>query len=387
MVDLAPGYIHSGSAVGVDGLNFRKRSDVPSRKEIQWSQLRVGVLFLVATAVLIGLIFLMSANTGGIFAKKIVLRAYFANAAGLKTGAPVTLEGVTMGNVKRMAVVPSHDPYPVQVTMEVGRDFRYALHSDTTATIAQAGVLGDSYVDLDSTRATGPEVPAEGITVLPAATAPTVQDVIQNSEESIKKIQVLTDKLNTMVGTLNTKKGLLGELINDPEMAKKVFSIATNLDTLTGAISSGKGTLGKLTTDDTLYQRALDAINQVDQITVALNQGKGTAGKLLHDDTLYNNLNSAVANTNELVAGINHGQGALGEIAKDPKFAKKLDDTLTNLDGILKKINEGQGSLGQLVVNRSFYDHADQTLDQAQQLLQAFRANPKKYLQIHMKVF
>ncbi len=360
---------------------------MPSRKEIQWSQLRVGVLFLVATAVMIGLIFLMSANTGGIFAKKIVLRSYFVNAAGLKTGAPVTLEGVTIGNVTRMTVDPSHNPEPVQVTMEAGREFRSDLHSDTTATVAQAGVLGDSYVDLDSSHATGPEIGAEGVTVLPSGSAPTVQDVIQTSQQSIKKIEDLTEKLDTLVGTMNTKKGLVGELINDPVMAKKVLSIATNLDTLTQSISSGKGTLGKLTTDDTLYQRALDAVDRIDKITTALDEGKGTAGKLLRDDALYNNLNAAVANTNELVAGINHGQGALGKVAKDPAFAKKLDDTVTNLDGILKSINAGQGTLGQLVKNRTFYDHADQTLDQAQQLLQAFRDNPKKYLQIHMKVF
>lgn len=376
----------SEAAAGVNRL-FLKRNNVPSRKEIQWSQLRVGVLFLVAAAVVIALIFLMSASTGGIFAKKIILRAYFANAAGLKTGAPVTLEGVTIGNVVRMSVAPSHGTTPVQVTMEVGRDFQTDLHTDSTATIAQAGVLGDSYVDLDSTRATGPEPALDGITVIPSSAAPTVQDVIQNSDETIQKVQQLTERLNTLVGTMNTRKGLVGELINDPAMAKKVLSIATNLDTLTQAISGGKGTLGKLTTDDTLYNRALDAVNRLDQITIALNEGKGSAGKFLHDDSLYNNLNAAVANTNELVSGINHGQGALGKIAKDPQFAKKLDDTVTNLDGILKKINSGQGSLGQLVVNRSFYDHADQTLDQAQQLLQAFRADPKKYLQIHMKVF
>ena len=45
---------------------------MPSRKEIQWSQLRVGALVLAATAVLIALIFLMSGSTGGLFTKKIV---------------------------------------------------------------------------------------------------------------------------------------------------------------------------------------------------------------------------------------------------------------------------------------------------------------------------
>jgi len=80
---------------------------VPSRKEIQWSQLRVGALVLVALAVLIGLIFLMSNSTGGLFERKLLLRAYFVNASGLKDGAPVTLEGVTIGNVGACQRSPS----------------------------------------------------------------------------------------------------------------------------------------------------------------------------------------------------------------------------------------------------------------------------------------
>src|SRR5690242_6923182 len=158
----------------------------------------------------------MSRATGGIFAKKIVLRSYFGNAAGLKNGAPVTLEGVTVGNVTGMTVVPSHNPTPVQVTMEVGSKFQNELHADTTATISQAGVLGDSYVDLDSTHATGPNVTLNGVNVLAATGSPTVQDVIRTSQESILKIQELTTLLNTLVGTMNTRKGLVGELINDP---------------------------------------------------------------------------------------------------------------------------------------------------------------------------
>ena len=91
-----------------------------------------------------------------------------------KTGAPVTLEGVTIGNVARMTVVPGHNPNPVEVTMSVGQDYRRDLHTDSVATIAQAGVLGDSFVDIDSTLASGPEPPMDGVSVLPSSGAPTV---------------------------------------------------------------------------------------------------------------------------------------------------------------------------------------------------------------------
>ncbi|HZB87787.1 MAG TPA: MlaD family protein, partial [Terracidiphilus sp.] len=155
---------------------------MPSRKEIQWSQLKVGALVLVATAVLLGLIFLMSGSTGGIFAPKLVLRSYFANAAGVKSGAPVTLEGVTIGNVTNIRVVPDRNPTPVEVIMKVGVESIRDLHTDSTTSIAQAGVLGDSYVDIDSSNASGPR-PANNAE-LKATGSPSIQDVIRTSQGS-----------------------------------------------------------------------------------------------------------------------------------------------------------------------------------------------------------
>jgi len=358
---------------------------VPSRKEIQWSQLRVGALVLAATAVLIVLIFLMSGSTGG-FTRKLALRAYFENAAGLKDGAPVTLEGVTIGNVIHVRVVPNRNPTPVEVTMQVGHKYLHDLHTDSTASIAQAGVLGDSYVDLSSAHATGP-APANDAELRPTG-SPSIQDVIRHSNDSIIQLQKdLLPKLETLIDTLNSKRGTAGQLINDPTLGNKITQIATDLQTVTGAIANGKGSLGKLVNDDSLYDRASDAVDRLDRITKDLDAGKGSAGKLLKDDSFYNNLNAAVSNTNQLVAEINSGHGALGKIAKDPAFAAKLDDTVTRLDSILKNVDEGKGSLGQLVQNPSLYNHADATLDQTQQLVKSIREDPKKYLVIRMKIF
>jgi phospholipid/cholesterol/gamma-HCH transport system substrate-binding protein len=358
---------------------------VPSRKEIQWAQLRVGALVLVALGVLVGLIVLMSGSTGGLFARKLVLRAYFPNAAGVKPGAEVTLQGVTIGNVIRIHIVPARDPDPVEVTMRVGYEFAPFLHTDTTAGISQAGVLGDSYIDMNSVHAKGP-TPTNNAE-LPTTSAPTIQDVIQSSQASIGDIQSLTKKIEVLVDSINSGRGTVGQLINDPEFAHKVTHIVTDLQTITGAIANGKGSIGKLVNDDTLYTHANSAIDKLDQITTGLQDGKGTAGKLLKDETLYNNLNSTVANANELIGQINAGKGSIGKLVKDPEFAKKLDDTVSRLDSILKTVDEGKGTIGQLLQNRSVYDNADQTLDQAHQLIKSMRENPKKYLVIQLKLF
>lgn len=358
---------------------------MPSRKEIQWSQLKVGVLVLTALAVLILLIFLMSGSTGGIFASKIKLRSYFENASGLKNGAPVTLEGVTIGNVTRIRVVPDRNPTPVEVTLRVSREYIHDLHTDSTTAIAQAGVLGDSYVDIDSTRATGPQ-PADNAE-LKATGSPSIQDVIRTSEESIQHVTALMTKLETLVDTLNSKRGTLGALINDPTLYAKISRITADLAQITDAISQGQGTLGKLVNDPTLYNNTNSTVGKLNNIATQLQEGKGTAGKLLKDDTLYNNLNSAVANANQLLQQINEGKGTLGKLSKDPAFARKLDDTVTRLDSILTAVDQGQGTLGQLVRNRALYDHTDQTMDQAHQLIKAIRDNPKKYLVIRLKLF
>jgi phospholipid/cholesterol/gamma-HCH transport system substrate-binding protein len=358
---------------------------VPSRKEIQWSQLKVGALVMIATAVLIGLIFLMSGSSGGLFARKLTLRCYFPDASGLKNGAPVALQDVTIGNVRHIRLVPERSPNMVEVTMQVGSQYVGALHTDSKTSIAQSGVLGDSYVDIDSSQASGPH-PGQNAE-LPAGGAPSIQDVIKTSNEAILQVQVLASHIDGLVTALNSSHGTIGELINNPDLFKKITSIATNIQTVTDAMTKGEGTLGKLLTDDSLYNRANSIVSRLDTITQALQDGKGSAGKLLSDDSFYKNLNSAAASASQIAAEVNAGEGTLGKLAKDPAFAQKLDDTISQLDAISKSVNAGQGTLGQLVKNRALYDHLDETLEETHQLVKGVREDPKKYLVIHLKLF
>lgn len=358
---------------------------MPTRKEIQWSQLKVGALVIAGVAVLVVLIFLMSGSTGGLFSRKLTLRSYFQNASGLKAGAPVTLEGVTIGNVTHIGIVPSRNPTPVEVIMQVNSKSAFGLHSDSTTSIQSAGVLGDSYLDITSETAKGPP-PADN-SELRAHNAPSIQAVVNTSEEALGKATEVMTKINIMLDAVNSKRGSMGEFLNDPQFYKKVTAVAGNLETITHQISQGKGTLGKLMTDETMYTKLNATVDRLNTVSESIAAGHGSVGKLIHDEELYNNLNSAVSNTNKLVEGINSGKGAAGKLTQDPEFAKKLDDTVTNLDAILKGLNEGKGTLGQLMQNKSVYEHADQTMDQAQQLLKGIRENPKKYLVIHMRIF
>lgn len=358
---------------------------MPSQKELRWSQLKVGILALAALSALTVLVFLMSGSTGGLFTRKITIIGYFENANGIKVGAPVTLDGVTIGNVTSVRIVPNHEPDAIEVISKVGTKYIASLHTDSTVAIIQAGVLGDSFLDISSVHATGPE-PGDN-TVLKVLSRPGIQDVITTSQGSIQAVTDVVHKVGILMDTINQGKGTAGVLLNDPEVAHKLVLTIDQAQALTAQLSSGKGTLGKLMTDDSLFVRANETIERLNSIVTRLDKGEGTAGKLLTDEALYKNLNAAVANTNELLASINAGKGSLGKLAKDPALAAKLEESLGRLNTLLKGMDEGKGTLGQLAVNRSLYDNLDKTLNDTGQLITAIRKDPKTYLTIHVKIF
>ncbi len=95
---------------------------MPSQQEVRWSQLKIGIIVLVASVVLVTLLFLMTSASGlGILSKKLTVFTYFENAAGLKEGGAVNLQGVTIGSVKSVSVVndPSRKLTPVRVVMKI----------------------------------------------------------------------------------------------------------------------------------------------------------------------------------------------------------------------------------------------------------------------------
>ncbi|MGH9616416.1 MAG: MlaD family protein [Acidobacteriaceae bacterium] len=358
---------------------------MPNQHEVRWSQLKVGVLVIVALAALTLLISLMSGSSGGIFSRHIRVHSYFENASGLKPGAPVNLQGVTIGTVKKIIIVPSRKLTPVDVIMSLGLNYRAALRTDTTASLATAGVLGDTFVNLDSSHATGPEL-RNGDQV-PTTETPSLSDVIKSSQSTIQQVNVILAKLNTMADALGTSKGTLGKFINDPTFYNRAVGTLNQLQDTVTAINKGKGSLGKLVTDDTLYNRANDTVARLQDIVNQIDAGKGTVGKLVKDPSLYNNLNQTAQNANNLVKHINQGKGTLGMLARDEQFRNKVSSTVSSLQSILRRADAGQGTIGKLMRDPSLYNNSDQTVAEMRKLLQAIRANPKKYLVIRLHIF
>jgi len=357
---------------------------LPTQKQLKWSQLRVGLTVLFASLAFALLIFLMTKTTG-LFTPTVTVRAYFENASGLRVGAPVRLEGVDVGNITAIAVDTSRPLTPVVVTMKVATKYRMGLRRDSVATLATAGVLGETFVDISNKEAKGPE--ARNGDVLKTRETPDIQDVVRASQSTLQNVDILVRRLDRIVSAIERGEGSIGRAIYDPTLYNKLNTTLDEVQKLVAKVSAGQGSIGKLINSDELYNKLNDSVDKINKLADQIDQGQGTVGKLLKDPSLYNNADQTVARANKLMEDINSGKGALGKFASDPEFAKKLDDTITNLRIISDRLQAGEGSAGLLLKDPSLYTNADQMLVETRNLIKAVRENPKKYLTIHMKIF
>jgi phospholipid/cholesterol/gamma-HCH transport system substrate-binding protein len=362
----------------------RWRTTLPSQKQLKWSQLRVGLTVVFASITLMVLIFLMS-GTGGWFTSKIILKAYFDNAGGLRKGAPVRLSGVDIGNVTNIRIDSAKPLTPVEVTMKVATTYASSLRKDSVAMLATAGVLGETYLDIDSSAAKGPEV-VDGDTLAIRA-EPELEDVVRATQGTLQNVDSLVKRLDRIISFIESGKGSIGKVIYDPALYDRLNATIAEFKGLMDEIESGKGSLGPLITSDEAYKKAIAAIDKLNAVVDDVQQGKGTAGRLLKDPSLFDNANKTMANVRQMTDDMNAGKGALGKFTHDQEFANKLQETINNLTALTDRLEKGEGTAGMLFKDPALYNNSNQMLVETRELIKAIRENPKKYLTFHVKVF
>ena len=359
---------------------------MPSQKQLKWSQLRVGLTVIIASLTLAFLLFLMS-GTGGFFTKRITLVSYFDNASGLRVGAPVRLSGVDIGNVAAIRVVPDKDKQitPVEVVMKVSTKYGFDLRRDSVTSLETAGVLGETYLDIDSSQAIGPVV-KDGDT-LPTQVHPDFNEVVRSSQSTLQNMDALLKRADRILAFAESGKGSLGKLIYDPTLYDRFSQTVTEFKSVVDEIAQGNGSLGKLINNNDAYNKFVATLDRINQVADDLQAGKGSAGKFLKDPALYNNANDTIANLKKVSEDINAGKGTLGRLTKDEELANKLDTTITKLAALTTALEDGKGTAGRLFKDDTLYNNANQMLTETQGLVKAIRENPKKYLSIKLHIF
>ena len=357
---------------------------MPQTSKVAWAQLRVGLMAIVAIAILVMLVFLLTGR-GGLFRKTDQLRTFVDDSGSLKVGAPVRLNGIEVGSVEVVRLSGANDPgRTVEVVMQVQRDFFSRIPTDSQASLNPEGVFGDKYVNI--TRGSAPQAVSPGGEIRSLDTKE-FQEVVNQSYNVLNALNAITKRIDSITSQVEQGRGTVGKLLYDETLYNRIDAVVVQAQEVANAINDSKGTIGRLIHDERLYDQINTTIGRVDNVLAGVEAGNGTLGMLLKDPSMYRNTNKVLTDAGKLVDNLNAGQGTLGKLLHDEALYRQTNATLGKVDGVLDRMNSGQGTLGQLLVNRALYDSLTGLTGDLGHFVRDVRADPRKYLRVKLAIF
>ena len=124
---------------------------MPRTRSLAWSELKIGVLTILAIVIVAITIFMLTGDKG-FFWQRYPLKTRFANVAGLKPGSPVRVAGKEVGTVTGIDFAGEQ----VDVTFEVNKEIRDRITDLSVATLGSVSLLGEGAVDVTPSTAGTP---------------------------------------------------------------------------------------------------------------------------------------------------------------------------------------------------------------------------------------
>jgi phospholipid/cholesterol/gamma-HCH transport system substrate-binding protein len=357
---------------------------MPLQTKAKWARLKVGIVTIAAMAILTILIFLITGQTN-IFESRTLLYSYMADAAALAEGAPVNLNGIPVGKVKRIALSGLKEPQRlVRVEMDLPERVLKNIPVDSVSQISSANVLGTKYINIKSGMSDTTVRPGQEIASMNTGE---IQDLVQQGFGVLNSLDSTVKKVDQIVEQVASGHGSIGKLLVDETLYNHFLAIVDEVKQLADVLNSDRGTLGKLLFDRDLYDNFQTTLARLDDVARGLQDGQGTAGKFLKDPALYNEFQKTLADFHQIITDLNDGKGTAGKILKSDELHNQIRGSLAKIDVLIDKVNSGQGTLGQLLVNPQLYDNLSGATHEMHMLMQDFRANPKKFLRIKLAIF
>jgi phospholipid/cholesterol/gamma-HCH transport system substrate-binding protein len=346
---------------------------MPRTRSLTWTELKIGIVSIVAVFLATMLIFLLSGD-GGFFWQRYPLKTVFASIPGLKSGAPVRVSGVEVGSVTEIAFRGDQ----VEVTMELRKDNQPRVTSTSVASLGSLSLLGEAAVDITASS-TGTPLPEWGY-VKSGAAAGSLTDVATQASAGISQATAL-------INDIRGGRGTMGKLFTDEALYRDLDALVSAAEQVARGVNQGKGSLGRLVNDPALARSLEGSVQKLDAILAKVQAGEGSIGKLLNDDALSKSLTSMTANLDGVTAKINKGEGTMGKLVTDQELYNRLNSMTDRLDKIMAGLQQGNGTMGQLMQDKQLYEKLNKTVDEVAGLVAAMKADPKKYLNIKVSLF
>lgn len=368
---------------------------MPQRKQVTWSDLRVGLLVLAGLFLIAVTVFYVTG--AGVLQPKYRLVTYLSEVSGLAVGAPVRLDGVEIGNVDSIRMTPRPPTgtfdrsRSVEVVMRVDKRFQNEILSsetyvegNSTASLVTEGLLGNRYVNISRGVVGRPVQPGGEVKGMEEAA---IKQIVERGADLVQNLNEMSKRVRAIVEGIDSGQGTVGKLIHDEELYRNVNSVVTRANNIVSKIDRGEGTIGRLTASDELYQKANSLVNRADTIVADVQAQKGTLGKFIYDPAVFDNARDFVERGNRMTAKIESGEGTLGKLYTDDALYNNIRNAAANIEQATAKLNSDQGTAGRFFSDPQFYDNVTGLAGDMRLLIGEFRQNPKKFLRVKFSIF
>ena len=258
--------------------------------------------------------------------------AIYDHVGGLQPGTQVTINGFSVGSVNNIGF--NDRSGRLLVTFSVDDSFEFSKSSK--AELFDTGIIGGKGIQIIPVFDDAP-IAQSGDTLI-SSTRPGLTELVQQKLTPLQlKVEGAVSHADTLLMNINQ--------VLDENTKQNLRSSIQGLNAMVSDFKESATTLNTLLSDNK---------SQLDSSITSINNITSNFSKL--SDSLAN-------------AGV-------------AQAVKNLESTLKNMDALLAKIEKGEGSLGKLMNNEELYQNLSEASRELDLLLQDFRLNPKRYVNV-----
>jgi phospholipid/cholesterol/gamma-HCH transport system substrate-binding protein len=265
------------------------------------------------------------------------ITAIFDNVAGLEAKSGVRVAGVRKGKVTTITTTPDGR---AKVTLELDDDVQ--LRTNATARIANLGLLGEKYVEIDPGTPAAPL--AQGDTIQLRGSAPaSIDDVTSQISDIATDVKAITASLRNAVGGPAGEKRLLDIVENVRGITEQVHAlIAANRANVDATVLNARAVSEQLRSEIPRLAASIDRVAQSIGGTVSENR-KDVRDIVENLKKLSTDLRTTSDNLGSITGQVKSGEGTVGKLIYSAEAHDKLTSALSSVES---GVNELRNTLG-----------------------------------------
>jgi phospholipid/cholesterol/gamma-HCH transport system substrate-binding protein len=302
------------------------------------SAAKVGIVMLLALAVLGYFVLRIEDISLSRSRTTREIKAIFDDVAGLDDESAVRIAGVRKGHVKDIRVLPDGR---AEVTMEVDDDV--PLRQNASARVANLGLLGEKYVELDPGTPGAPVIVSEGPVTVRGSQPASFDDITNQVASIADDVKAITTSLRAVVGGPTGQERMNEIVENVRDITVDIRSlIAANRSNVDATLVNTREITAALRSEIPKLAATLDRV--ANQIGGTVGENREDVRKVVENlRGLSADLRVTADNLNDITGQVKSGEGSVGKLFYSDEAHDKLTSALTSVEGGVKSLQETLG--------------------------------------------